>query len=148
MPPTAPNKIASLCWQRAIVASEIASPSASIAVAPTRAWVVLNVWPYRLATVCKTCTACSATSGPIPSPGKTAIEYVPKLAPLFLEKKHFYPQYAVQGGKHCFLVLSIVLYVAVLAKIARFPQACLRGAYSLVLLIYYGCPIVRRINMC
>ncbi len=76
-PPTAPNKIASLFWQSAIVASEIASPSASIAATPTRACVRLKVCPNLLPTLCKTLTACSTTSGPMPSPGNTTIEYVP-----------------------------------------------------------------------
>ena len=69
----APNKIASAFSQMLMVSSGKGLPVFSMAKAPTRALLKVNMWLNSIAIAFKTLTACAVTSGPIPSPGKTAI---------------------------------------------------------------------------
>ena len=71
--PIAPNNTASERRQTACVSAGYGSPVASIAQAPTSAFSYLKTCPYFAATRSRTFTASPTISGPIPSPGKSAI---------------------------------------------------------------------------
>src|SRR5664279_1349001 len=72
-PPTAPRSTASLARQSATVSSGSGFPVASMAAPPISADVVSNECPHRSATASSTRTPCATTSGPMPSPGSSAI---------------------------------------------------------------------------
>ena len=71
--PTAPKRTASLSMQVRNVSSGNASPNFLIAQAPTYPKVYSALWPAFSQTASTALTACSTTSGPIPSPGSFAI---------------------------------------------------------------------------
>ena len=71
--PTAENSTASHSSQSLKVRSGNGSPRASMAAAPAIPYLNSTVWPNRSHTAFITLTPCTDISGPIPSPGKTAI---------------------------------------------------------------------------
>src|SRR5207244_3882659 len=73
--PTAPSSTASARVTPARVASGSGSPAAATPAAPTANRWRINLIPNRSPTTSRTCSASATTSGPIPSPGSTAIVY-------------------------------------------------------------------------
>ena len=71
--PTAPKRTASLSMQMAWVSSGYGFPQWSMATAPTYPKEYVASWPNRRHTASTALTACSTTSGPMPSPGSFAI---------------------------------------------------------------------------
>ncbi len=72
-PPTAPSSTAWHLRHILSVAAVRASPEASMAIPPISPSWRLNSCPNRLPTASRTFSASATTSGPTPSPGKTAI---------------------------------------------------------------------------
>ena len=72
-PPTAPSSTASLHWHKKTVSGGSGCPVASIAQPPRNSEPNTNSWPKRLPMASNTLTASAVTSGPMPSPGKSAI---------------------------------------------------------------------------
>uniref|UniRef100_A0A7V1ZIF4 Serine/threonine protein kinase n=1 Tax=Thermoanaerobaculum aquaticum TaxID=1312852 RepID=A0A7V1ZIF4_9BACT len=72
-PPTAPKRTASASRQSRKVASGSGSPVRSMAAPPTSPSLSLSFKPAFSATLSRTRTAAAVTSGPMPSPGSTAI---------------------------------------------------------------------------
>ena len=73
-PPTAPNRMASVLAHISWVSSGKGVPKSSMALPPTLPYEMSKSWPKRVSTACITLTASDITSGPMPSPGKTAME--------------------------------------------------------------------------
>ncbi|HEX7942556.1 MAG TPA: 3-isopropylmalate dehydratase small subunit [Gemmatimonadaceae bacterium] len=74
-PPTAPSSTASARLQIAVVSSGSAVPVASIAAPPINASEKVNFTIASSAAASSTRRACSTISGPIPSPGSSAMWY-------------------------------------------------------------------------
>src|SRR6185437_11092854 len=72
-PPTAPSSTALAAWHAARVDAGSGSPWRSMAIPPMSCSLKVKVWLKRLATAFRTATAAAATSGPMPSPGRTTI---------------------------------------------------------------------------
>ncbi|CSB99667.1 Uncharacterised protein [Vibrio cholerae] len=72
-PPTEPNKTASASSQARRVLSGSGQPWLSIAIPPTSCSSRLKRMPCFCSIASNTLWACAITSGPIPSPGNTAI---------------------------------------------------------------------------
>jgi hypothetical protein len=75
-PPTDPKLIASLSSQALRVSEGRALPVASIAAPPTGIGVSLRVKPNFFPTARRTLEASAMTSGPMPSPARTAMRWV------------------------------------------------------------------------
>ena len=67
------TRIASEFLQSSSVSSGKGTPLAIKALPPTRPFVKVNLWLNFFSMALRTLTPCSQTSGPIPSPPKTAI---------------------------------------------------------------------------
>src|SRR6185369_11497227 len=72
-PPTAPSRTASLRLASSRLAAGSATPSRSMALPPITASLNSSCRPNRPAHSSSTARACAVTSGPIPSPGSTAM---------------------------------------------------------------------------
>src|SRR5690606_19804341 len=104
-PPTAPRSTASESRQRVKVSGGSGFPTRSIAPPPTMPNWNVNRYPKVSATARRTLTPSSTISGPIPSPGRTAIFLAMVSSPLYrtFESVRISPLLS-QGNAHLFFL--------------------------------------------